>query len=232
MDGERGVPHRRDAGLAIGLARFDDEQLVDRLARDGALGIVGRQRRARRTSSPNWPWPGKSRPARPRRSAARSRRRPPCRSRACALRAERPARRVAAPCRARGRPRTTAGSDAAPWRCAWSLPAASTNSSSIVHAALVARARLERLQHQQRHQHGAAPIGNLRQVEEEPVRQQHDLDRHQRERCATARCRRAPAAMRVKTLTWRRAAARAGSPRAPCACARRAGSSPIILSAK
>ena len=40
--GKGGVPHRRDAGLAIGFAVFDDQQLVDRLARDGAVGIVGR----------------------------------------------------------------------------------------------------------------------------------------------------------------------------------------------
>ncbi len=40
MGGERGVPHRRDAGLAIGLVVLDHQQQVDRLARDGAGGMV------------------------------------------------------------------------------------------------------------------------------------------------------------------------------------------------
>ncbi len=47
------------------------------------------------------------------------------------------------------------------------------------YACAVARARLERLQHEQGHQHGTAPIGNLRNMEGEPGRQQHDLHRHQ-----------------------------------------------------
>ena len=46
----------------------------------------------------------------------------------------------------------------------------------------IARLRLLRLQHQERHDHGAAPIRDLVEVEREPARQQHDLDRHHRHR--------------------------------------------------
>ena len=46
----------------------------------------------------------------------------------------------------------------------------------------IARARPLRHQHQQRHDHGARPVGDLGQMEREPARQQHDLDRHHRHR--------------------------------------------------
>ena len=49
---------------------------------------------------------------------------------------------------------------------------------AYVHVVRVHRARAQRHQHQQRHDDGARPVGNLRQVEEEPLRQQHDLHRH------------------------------------------------------
>ena len=42
------------------------------------------------------------------------------------------------------------------------------------------RARLQRRQHQQRHDHGARPIGDLVEMERQPHRQQHDLDRQHR----------------------------------------------------
>jgi hypothetical protein len=48
------------------------------------------------------------------------------------------------------------------------------------HALGIARARLERQQHQQRHDDGAAPVGDLHDVEGKPLRQQHHLDRHRR----------------------------------------------------
>ena len=47
-----------------------------------------------------------------------------------------------------------------------------------VHAARVGGARLQRHQHQQRHDHRARPVGHLGEVEEEPLRQQHDLHWH------------------------------------------------------
>ncbi len=50
------------------------------------------------------------------------------------------------------------------------------------HAALVARERLQRSQHEQRDHHRARPIGHLRHVEGKPARQVHDLDRHHRRR--------------------------------------------------
>ena len=46
----------------------------------------------------------------------------------------------------------------------------------------IARARLQRHQHQQRHDDGAAPVRNLVEMERKPFRQQHDLDRHHRHR--------------------------------------------------
>jgi hypothetical protein len=47
-------------------------------------------------------------------------------------------------------------------------------------ATRIDRFRLERLQHQQRHDHGARPVRDLVDVEGKPLRQQHDLDRHHR----------------------------------------------------
>ena len=51
-----------------------------------------------------------------------------------------------------------------------------------LHAFRVARKRTPGLQHQQRHDHRARPVRHLRQVEREPLRQQHDFDRHHRHR--------------------------------------------------
>ena len=56
----------------------------------------------------------------------------------------------------------------------------SWNSSSMVDAARIDRLRLQRLQHQQRHDHGARPVRDLVDVERKPLRQQHDLHRHHR----------------------------------------------------
>ena len=75
MAGQRGVPHRRDAGLAVGLVLADHQQLVDAAPRDRARRMIRRLCRAPRTSSRCWPSPGRSRRGRPRRSAARRRRR-------------------------------------------------------------------------------------------------------------------------------------------------------------
>ena len=51
-----------------------------------------------------------------------------------------------------------------------------------VDAAGIAGGRLQRHEDQQRHDHRARPIRHLHEVEREPVRQQHDLDRHHRHR--------------------------------------------------
>ena len=58
----------------------------------------------------------------------------------------------------------------------------SRNSSSMRTPFGVARPRLLRHQHQQRHDDGAAPIRDLVEMERKPFRQQHDLDRHHRHR--------------------------------------------------
>ena len=49
-------------------------------------------------------------------------------------------------------------------------------------AVRVAGARPQRHQHQQRHQNGARPVRDLGDVKRRPARQQHDLDRHYRNR--------------------------------------------------
>ncbi len=48
------------------------------------------------------------------------------------------------------------------------------------NAPRIDRTRLLRHQHEERHDHRARPIGDLAQVEREPARQVHDLDRHHR----------------------------------------------------
>ena len=48
------------------------------------------------------------------------------------------------------------------------------------HALGVARHRPLRHQHQQRHDNGAAPVRHLVEMDRKPLRQQHDLDRHHR----------------------------------------------------
>ena len=140
----------------------------------------------------------------------------------------------ARPRAARRRWRGTAGtrtiSGAAPWTSAPMLCGGFRNSSSIADALRVARLRLERLQHQQRHDHGARPVRDLVEVERKPLRQQHDLDRHHRHRAPRhhAEQRQQHAGEDVALLG---AAARADR----LAGARMCGasmSSPIILSAK
>ena len=67
MAGQRRVPHRRHAGLAIGLVLLTTRSFSIDLPRDRALGMVRPDSRARRTSSRCWPSPGRSRRGRPRR---------------------------------------------------------------------------------------------------------------------------------------------------------------------
>ena len=58
--------------------------------------------------------------------------------------------------------------------------AASTKSSAMPTPRGFFGLRLQRLQDEERHQHGARPVGHLGEVEREPARQEHDLDRHDR----------------------------------------------------
>ena len=114
MTGQRGVPHRRDAGLAIGLVLADHQQPVEPPARDRARRIIRRPCRAPRTSSRRWPSADRSRRGRPRRSAVPRRRRPRARSRARAASSETAARSPATRCPVRGTAGTSPSSDAAP----------------------------------------------------------------------------------------------------------------------
>ena len=63
----------------------------------------------------------------------------------------------------------------------------------------VAGRRAQRHQRQQRHHDGAGPVGHLAQVEEEPSRQVHDLDRHGRA-ARQGTWPKSASWMRVKTL--------------------------------
>ena len=80
--GERGVPHRRHAGLAIGLVVLAPPAACRSTCARSRAADRPPDSRARRTSSRCWPWPGRSRRGRPRRSGARRRRPPRDRSRA------------------------------------------------------------------------------------------------------------------------------------------------------
>ena len=94
------------------------------------------------------------------------------------------------------------------------------NSSAIcVMPSRVAGLRAQRHQHQQRHHHGARPVRHLRQVEEEPPRQVHDLDRHHRRRAPRhlAEQRQLDAGEHVAALGTRPSARIRGRGPAPCA---------------
>ena len=95
------------------------------------------------------------------------------------VRLETTARSRAGHCRRRGRTRTTTLSAAAPSASARASPAARRTVRRCARP-WVARLRPLRHQHHQRHDDGAAPIGDLVEMERKPSRQQHDLDRHHR----------------------------------------------------
>ena len=90
------------------------------------------------------------------------------------------ARPRAAHGRRRGRTRTTTRFCCGAFGAGPTVAGGSRNSSSMRTPLRVARPRLHRHQHQQRHDHGARPVGDLVEMERKPVRQQHDLDRHHR----------------------------------------------------
>jgi hypothetical protein len=63
------------------------------------------------------------------------------------------------------------------------------------HALRVARPRFERLEHAQRHDHGARPVRDFREVKRKPARQEHDeLIRTEPDACAERRLQQVPAA--------------------------------------
>ena len=179
MADEPGVPNRRDAGLAIGLVLADGQQLLDRFAGDGALRIGLRIAEHREHHH-----------------AVRH-----CRE----DRAE-PVFTVetlahpgdgaidGALTRALGKVRLGRAQDVVDAaeepepgglllrRLGRRADALRRFEKKLVdaHALGVARLRLLRHQHQQRDDDGAAPIRDLVEMEREPFRQQHDLDRHHR----------------------------------------------------
>ena len=149
----------RTISLSTALLRGDD------IAGDRA------DSRARRTASPYWPSPGKIAPS-PSSPFSRSvtnatafaiaRLRGPAGkngsvNRISASMAQTPQTRDA-----------TGATRAARGECA---PTGPGKSSSMRHAVRMARRRLHRLQHQQRRQHRASPVGNPEQVEGKPSRQ-------------------------------------------------------------
>ena len=94
----------------------------------------------------------------------------------------------------------------------------------------IARDRLQRAQHQQRHDHRARPIGYLVEMERKPARQQHDLDRHLRN-CAPADDSEQRQQRAREDVALRRAARARIASRARRMCGA-STSSPIIFSAK
>ena len=174
MTGQRRVPDRRHARLAIGLVVVNDQQPVDRAARDRGVRRVAEhvvhQRRIRHcgedrpetvlaieTLGDEIDGPvdgalaqafGKELHGRPENGIDAAKEQEP----APAL-MRRFRRR---PDRCRGLDKKLVDAD----------------------AERIFRARAQRLQHQQRHQNGPRPIGHLGQMERKPARQQHDLDRH------------------------------------------------------
>ena len=148
----------------------------------------------------------------------------------------RPLRRTSARPRAarrrrRERTRTSPRSAAAPCGAGPSVAGGSRNSSSM-RTSFGLRARgLQRHQHQQRHDDGAAPIRNLVEMERKPPRQQHDLDRHHRHRAPRHEAEQRQHAL-GEDVGAGRAAARAGSPARARAMCGASMSSPIIFSAK
>ncbi len=177
--GEPGVPDRRDAGLAVGVMLVHREELLHRLARDRPLRLVlrvaehvehhhavghGREDRAQTVLAVEaFGDPGLGRLDR---TLAR------------ALREER---------LGRVQHRVDTAENPKPhglllWRLGRRSDRLRRLEKQLVdrHALGVARLGLERLQHQERHDDGTAPIGDLVEMEREPLRQQHDLDRHDR----------------------------------------------------
>ena len=179
VTGERGIPNRRDARLAIALVLVHDQKLLDRFACDRPLGMVFRI--AKRVEHHH--------AVRHRREngaetilTVESLRNP----RRCALDralSQTPAKRDAT------KDEIDAAEEPKPQRFLLRRLRRETDRARRLEEKLldgdplgVARSRLERLQHQQRHEDGATPIGNLIEVERKPFRQQHDLDRHHRNR--------------------------------------------------
>ena len=192
VGGERRVPDRRQAGLAIGLVLADDEQPLDRPARDDEIGMVGRI--AERVEHQHGVRHGRIDPAEAVLAveplgdeghggvdgAAAQRRR---KRRLGAL--EQPVDRAEElhPCPSLMRARRPV---------AHGLRRRDEEFRDL-DAARIGGARLQRLQHQERDEHRARPIGDLVEMEGKPARQQHDLDRHRRNAAPRNRRRRAPA---------------------------------------
>ena len=192
---QRRVPHRREAGLAIGLVLLDDEQLLDRRRARPARSDRPWDSRAASNISTELTMAGKIAPS-PSSPLSRSVTKSTALSIA-RLRGrlrENKARRSAASDRSRRTARPKGTSDARP--SASAAPSSGGVDEQLVDAGCFRglRAAASRLiSTTQRHEHGARPIGDLLEMERKPSRQQHDLDRHHRHARATGQCHRAPA---------------------------------------
>ncbi len=179
MSGERGVPDRRKAGLAVGLIVLDHEEALDRLTRRDEMRMIGRV--AQRIEHQDGIRHGGIDPAETVlavealghesrggvNGAAAQRRR---KVRLGAL--EQPVDRAEDfhPCPRLMRARRP---------LAHGLRRRGEQFRDR-DAARIGGARLQSLQHEKGHEHRARPIGDLVEMEGEPARQQHDLDRHGR----------------------------------------------------
>ncbi len=180
MDRERRVPDRRQARLAIGFVPANDKQPLDRSARGDEMGMVGRvaervehQHRVRHggidcaeTVLAVEPLRHESHGGVDGLAARR-------------LREERfgELEQLVDDAEELGR---RPGLMRARWPVAYGLGRRHEEFRNL-DASRIGGARLEGLQRHERHEHGARPVGDLVEMEGEPARQKHDLDRHGRD---------------------------------------------------
>ncbi len=174
---ERGVPDRRQTRLAICFVILDDEQLVDRLASNRAIRVIGgitehvvHHHRVRH--------------------GRENRAEPVFAVQAFIDEGHRLAHRALArgfreQAVDRAQQHVHAAEEAEPAGMLMRRPIARAGvdrraAEQLVdaHAARVARDRPLRVEHEQRHDHGTRPVRHLREMERKPHGQQHDLDGH------------------------------------------------------
>ena len=179
MGGERGVPHRGQAGLAVGLVLLDDQQLLDGAAGGGAVRVLGRV--AERIVHHHGVGHGREDRAQPVLSVQ------PLGDEGFGA-GDGAAARTFGPERFEGGERPVEQAEqrrprlllVRALRQAVERRGIADEELVDAHAARVPGAGLQGAQDQQRHDDCPGPVGDLRQVHREPARQQHDLHRRLR----------------------------------------------------
>jgi hypothetical protein len=180
MGRQTGIPDRRQAGLAIGDVRAAVvEQLVDRLARGDELRVVAR---------PAQGLEGHHHIGHGREDATQSVLSVQARDDELDRFLDRPLPAAQGEAAPGGPEQGVEPGEEYAQRVAGrvhrvTLPVRMMQEQLVhAHAPRVARPRSQGVQDQQRHDHRTRPVRHLGQVEREPARQQHDLDRHLRHR--------------------------------------------------